>query len=437
MAESLVRDQRSAEIHLFSDGAVSGLEEFENKALPLVFHRFGQSSENVGITALDVRSNPENRDERAIYASVVNHSTNAQTVAVELLFDGVRQETRPVRVGPDESAPQVFLVTQPRDGVFTVRLAATDDLKADNQASIVSLLPQPVNVLLVTRGNRLLEKALQSVGNVRLSVVPDLTETAEYDFVVLDNLAPSYWPRGNVLAYRVAGTNWIESFTELTAPPIVDWRPTHPLLRYAGFENVQIARGVGAKVPGWAVSIADAPQASLILAGELGRQRIVWIGFDILESNWPLRVSFPIFMANAVDWLNPAAVSSASLMVKGGDPFRYALPRPEPRAKVTLPSGETRDLDLSGSPNELVFAETQRQGAYRVQAGTNNLVFCVNLLDAAESNTRPKAEIQLGQHASVQATAVRRANMEVWRTIAAFALVLLLGEWWYYHRRTE
>src|SRR6476620_4097567 len=56
MAESLVRDQRGAEIHLFSDGAVPDLSEFENKALPLVYHRVGKSSENLGIIALDVRS---------------------------------------------------------------------------------------------------------------------------------------------------------------------------------------------------------------------------------------------------------------------------------------------------------------------------------------------------------------------------------------------
>src|SRR5271169_4919330 len=51
MAESLVRDQHGAEIHLFSDGAVPDLSEFENKALPLVFHRVGKDSNNIGITA--------------------------------------------------------------------------------------------------------------------------------------------------------------------------------------------------------------------------------------------------------------------------------------------------------------------------------------------------------------------------------------------------
>src|SRR2546427_6798408 len=49
MGQSLVRDQRSAEIHLFSDGAVPELNEFENKALPLTYDRVGQSHNNLGI----------------------------------------------------------------------------------------------------------------------------------------------------------------------------------------------------------------------------------------------------------------------------------------------------------------------------------------------------------------------------------------------------
>src|SRR5499427_2984838 len=67
MAESLVRDQRDAEIHLFSDGAVPELNEFENKALPLIYHRVGKDSNNLGIIALDVRANPEDASQRAIY----------------------------------------------------------------------------------------------------------------------------------------------------------------------------------------------------------------------------------------------------------------------------------------------------------------------------------------------------------------------------------
>ena len=77
-----------------------------------------------------------------------------------------------------------------------------------------------------------------------------------------------------------------------------------------------------------------------------------------------------------------------------------------------------------------------KQGIYRLKAGTNEVAFCVNLLDAAESDTTPKAELQFGKYAKVASTTVRRANLEIWRWIAAAALAVLMFEWWYYHRRT-
>jgi hypothetical protein len=437
MAESLVRDQKDAEIHLFSDGAVPELAEFENKALPLVFHRVGKDSNNLGIIALDVRANPEDARQRAVYASVANFSTNSQETELELSLDDRLLETRPLTVPAGETSPQVFLASQTRDGVFTARLTLKDDLAADNQASIVSLLPKPVKVLLVTPGNRLLEKALRAAANVELAVTVQLTDSAAgFDFVVLDGVVPSVWPQGNVLAIHVVNTNWLEGVTRVEAPPIVDWKTSHPLLRYAGFDNVQVMQSLTAKTPTWAVSLVDSPQAPLILAGELGRQRIVWIGFDILESNWPLRVSFPIFIANAVEWLNPANSKGSQLLVKAGDAFRLPLNHPETSAQITMPGGATKSLTVDPKANEFVFGDTYNQGTYRLRLGTNETVFCVDLLDAAESNIKPRDELQLGKYTKVTATTVQRANMELWRTIAGLGLAVLLIEWWYYHRRT-
>jgi hypothetical protein len=437
MAESLVRDQRDAEIHLFSDGAVPDLSEFENKALPLVYHKVGKSSNNLGITALDVRANPENPRQRAVYASIANFSSNSIQTDVELLLDDRLLETRPLTVKAGEVSPQVFLATQSRDGVFTLHLNASDDLAADNQASIVSLLPRPVKVLLVTPGNRMLEKAFRAAAGVQLSVMKDLTDPATaFDFVVLDGVSPTVWPKGNVLAIHVINTNWVPGITRVEGPPIVDWKSTHPLMRYSGFDNVQVVESYVAKAPNWAVAIADSPQAPLMLAGELGRQRIVWIGFDVLESNWPLRVSFPIFIENAVDWLNPANAAGGQLLVKAGEAFRMGLPQPESSARITLPGGGSKTLALDPKANEFVFAETYKQGTYKLHIGTNDIVFCVDLLDKDESNIKPRDELQIGKYTKVTATKMQRANMELWRTIAGIGLVVLMGEWWFYHRRT-
>jgi len=439
MAESLVRDQRGAEIHMFSDGAVPDLSEFENKGLPLIFHRVGKDADNVGITTLDVRSNPDprNANQRAVYVSAANFSSNAVQTELEFLFDGRLLETRPLNIKAGETSPQVFFASQPRDGIFTLRLNVKDDLAADNQASIISLLPKPAKILLVTRGNRFLEKALRAVANVEVDTASDLTDPANnFDFVVLDNVPPTTWPKGNLLAIHVVNTKWFQSVSRLDAPPIVDWKSTHPLLRYAGFDNVQVASSLAVAPPPWAVSLVDAPQAPLILAGELGRQRIVWIGFDTLESNWPLRVSYPIFIANAVDWLNPANQRGGQLLVKSGEAFRMPLLHPEKTAQVTLPGGESRTFNLDEKANEFVFGATYKQGTYHVRLGTNDTTFCVNLLDAAESNIKPRDELQLGEFIKVAATTMQHTNMELWRTIAGIGLAMLLFEWWYYHRRT-
>ena len=440
MAESLVRDldpRTGPEIHLFSDGAVPELNEFENKALPLVYHRVGKTSNNLGITALDVRANPEDARQRAIYASVANFAPDDRQTDLELLLDDRLLETRPLTIPSGQTSPQVFKASQSRDGVFSVRLTSQDDLAVDNQAAIVSLMPKPVKVLLVSRGNRLLEKALRAVANVELAIATDLTDPAAgFDFVVLDDVTPMVWPKGNVLAIHVVNTNWVEGVKRVEAPPIVDWKSAHPLLRYTGFDNVQVVESLTARTPTWAVSLVETPQAPLILAGELGRQRIIWIGFDVLQSNWPLRVSFPIFIANAVEWLDPANARSGQLLVKAGDPFRLALVEPQTGAEVTLPGGATKSLKLDPTANELVFGDTYKAGVYRLRLGTNDTVFCVNLLDTAESNIKPRDELQLGKYTKVTATTTKRANMELWRTIAALALLVLLGEWWYYHRRT-
>src|SRR5262249_61059216 len=135
---------------------------------------------------------------------VATSTPTSRRRGLELFFGAPLLETRPLTVPAGETSPQVFLGAQTRDGVFTVRLTSKDDLAADNQASIVSLLPKPVKVLLVSKGNRLLEKALRAASNVELATSTELLDAAVgFDFVVLDNVAPGVWAKGNVLAFHV------------------------------------------------------------------------------------------------------------------------------------------------------------------------------------------------------------------------------------------
>ena len=430
----------SGEIHVFSDGSFPPLRELENKNLPIVYHQIGTSANNAGIVSLDVRSNPENAAERAVFAGIANPSTNIIRGEVELLFEGVRREIRPVTLPGTNTEAMVFLAAQEKDGVFTVRLRAEDALAVDDEASIVSLLPQPARVLLVTRGNALLERALRAAPGVELTVAGSAPETvAGLDVAVFDGVTPAAWPALNTLAIHVAATDWFDGeFSPVKAPVVVDWKSTHPLLRFVSFDNVPIAETLGVKTPSWGVSVVDSPQTPLIVAGERGGRRVVWIGFDVLESLWPMRISFPIFMANAVEWLNPSAAKHEQFAVRAGEAFRYRFAQPVERAELSRPDGTKEAVELRDEGREVVIGQTSRRGVYRLAAGTNDVTFCVNLLDAAESDIAPREGISAGrfdQYAKADA-GLKRANVELWRWIVLAGLALLLFEWWYYNKRT-
>jgi Ca-activated chloride channel homolog len=430
----------SGEIHLFSDGAIPNLAEFENKNLPLVYHRIGSGNRNIGIVSFDVKANPENAAQRALFLGVANPTTNAFQTDVELRFESELIEVRPITLEPTNTTPLIFFAKQTRDGVFTAKLSTDDQLASDNQASVVSLLAKPIRVLLVSRGNAYLEKVLRAVENatvITAAVAPD--NARSFDIVVLDDLTPTTWPDANVLAFHIAPTNLFPSFSTVERPMIVDWKNTHPLLRFVNFDSVTdaIEESLQVKAPNWGDVLIESPQAPLMIAGEVNHRRVVWVAFDPLRSTWPLRVTFPIFIVNAMDWLNPSSASAGQFVVRAGTPLRIPISGSVNSARITRPDGTVRDLPLAPETREIVFGETTRQGVYKLEAGTNNLSFCVNVLDAFESNITPRDELPLGKFgARVKAAGSVRANKEIWRWLAGAGLFVLLFEWWFYHRRT-
>jgi hypothetical protein len=106
-------------------------------------------------------------------------------------------------------------------------------------------------------------------------------------------------------------------------------------------------------------------------------------------------------------------------------------------AQVTTPDGSVRAVPVDKAAREIIFGETAQQGIYKLHAGTNQITFCVNLMDAGESDIHPRDELPIGKFgAGIAATKLQRANTELWRWIALAGLCVLLFEWWWYHKRT-
>ena len=432
LSQNLSRNRPKVEVHLFSDGVSSDLDAFELQDLNLEYHRLGKGGGNLGITSLEVRSNPEQLGQQSVFATIGNFSTNTMSSEVSLFFDDQMIGNQRLTVRPTNTASLVFSSNQRTNGVFRMKLKNDDFLQVDNIGSVMGLTRRNVEVLLITKGNVFLEKALRSIDDVNLIVKSSLTDsTPNVDVMVLDSIRPAVWPSGNVMAINTQSTNWFQPSGLLESPPIVDWKSAHPILRFVNFDNVQVAQSLNSELPTWMNPIVETQSVPLIAVGENDANRCVWVGFNPLDSTWPLRVSFPIFIANAIDWLDPKIVTNLS----AGEPFSMRMAEKGSAVIVTLPDGEIVETSTMGN-GEFVFADTFQQGVYHAKYGTNEISFCVNLLDAGESAIESRDVLKLGKYGRVEATLQLDADKELWRWFAITCLLLLVFEWWFYHRRT-
>jgi len=152
------------------------------------------------------------------------------------------------------------------------------------------------------------------------------------------------------------------------------------------------------------------------------------IGFELARSDLPLKVEFPILLANAMSWLAGRDSPATERAVRAGQPA--TIQTPALSASITTPAGETREV--AARDGSVVFADTLRVGTYDVRAAPS---FAASLLSEAESNTAPRDSIKTRSGEASGQMETFHSEREAWRWIALIALAVLIIEWWAYHRR--
>jgi hypothetical protein len=161
----------------------------------------------------------------------------------------------------------------------------------------------------------------------------------------------------------------------------------------------------------------------------------VWCGFDVRETDLPLRVAFPIFINSSLQWLTAKRGTSgeSGAPTRAGDVVALSPPANETEIGITRPDGSTLRVPLQTNP--LLFSGTTEVGIYKASAGKNwNQQFGVSLLSKTESDLTPRDAIPVGDGKPIQSESRARANKELWAYLALVALALLGIEWWVYHR---
>ncbi len=436
MALELGRTGPPAEIHLFTDAAFAPLQIPGGGAPPLRWHVVGRRSDNVGITALEVRKSLYGALEHQAFLALGNFAAEPKSFALRLLLDGVPLTEQRVDLPPQVRRSFVIPFTHRGGGILRAEIGLQDDLQTDNRAHVVLPEPHVLRVLLLTRGNFFLERALRVDPQVMLQVGAPETfppESWEADVVVLDSYAPATLPPGRYLLVRSLPRNApLRQVGSADMPAILDWEREHPAMRYLDLSGLVVQQAMKVRPLGGGRAVVESSLTPLVYTWDDGGVRAIFVGFDFSRSDLPVRAAFPLFVSNALRWLYPNRLEDLHLQLRPGEAITLDAP-PEMRAAAILdPLGRRRAAELEAG--QLVYGETRQTGIYTVRAGPVSRRYAVNLLDEEESNLAPGRGAAASAGTEV-AEPIYQSPRELWMPLAAAALLALVAEAILYYRR--
>ena len=424
-----------SEIVVFTDGTLADPLGLGPQPVPVRFVKIGQSGDNQGVSALEVRRAPGEAAHFAGYAQVTNYADTPTRVPVRLTADGAPLETRLVDLPARGRAELPFEVPAGARSV-AVALGGRDSLALDDRAEVTVPENRRRAALLVSRSPQPWEQALGSLPGLDLTMLaPAAYRDSGAELVVLDGFVPPTLPGGQLLVVNPPpGNGLAEVLGDVRDARVTSFDARHPLLRSLDLGAIRLVKAARLAVPRWAGSVAETPGGPLILAGELDGRRVVVLGFDPLVSGLEKLVTFPILVANAAEYLggsgtDPSVAPGQAVMLPiGAEAQEAVLERPDGSRQAVPAGAGSAKIDSADQVGRYTLRQRLPGGEWLTRS------FFVDLFGEAEADTAPRDRPPWPAAVPLEAGA-QRPGPPIWSPFAALALALLGAEWLHFIRR--
>jgi VWA domain-containing protein/aerotolerance regulator-like protein len=429
----------------------------------------GQESDNFGITSFEARRSPGGATQVFVRVANWGREKASRDLRIFALGDSSALDVKELLLEPGQQKTENLSVRLSSEmTVLRAELSSGDALADDDVAWAVLPPSSKLKVLAYSDDLYFLKNAIRKLPLGRyappeilpVSRLPGPGEAAplawqKMDLVIFDGCVPSSLPVSGgyffiapekKLPLERAGVG-----EEITSPGIVDWDHTHALTRFTSFGNLLVAKARPIVLGHGQINLLETTGGAIVAAWQRDNLRIVTIGFDLYESNWPLLASFPIFFVNSADWLAAASPKWSGAGLRCGEPLKLdaALWAESVRngsviVSIKKPDNSSEKLELRlGHPR--VFSGTEMPGVYSVSGGSRGVkaLFGCAVLSNRESRNRARDSLKFAvsgvRGASWQLAGntenVSRSGREIWKYFAIAALALMLIEWHVYNRR--
>ena len=399
-------DGKKTSVLVYTDGIGAA----DTKNLEDRFHAsiyvMGEAADNV---ANDFLSCVRDENGYQAAAGLTNYSAKAATLEIALYEDDKTLDVRSVTIPAKESYTALFEDIawngKPlRSEISSIRFEgseAGDALSADNTTYAIQSEAAQYDAVLIGKGNTYIQKAYEAISGESL-VLAGSDSALEAD----DTRARIY-DAGTADAQKDSLNRML--FADATD---ADDKEEHVALTVSDTEITSGIKDFGIGVnttytydlPDWATGFLWAGKKCAGYYGEHDGIRVVVVGFDIRESDFPLQAEFPVFMANALGFLNDSSLLAQNVYVAG-------------ERMVYHPQ---TDVDVN-----TLTASTDKAGLYEVSAGDKTEGYVVRFATSTQSDASVTAE-STGDGVTAQAGMTRKSVRSL---VIVLILLLLILEW--------
>jgi hypothetical protein len=433
-------------IVVITDGNLAHPGGLAGAALPIEVVTVGTPVDNAAIVRVDVRSGVDptlGKEQVQGFLVVANFGRRPRDLYVTMREENASDvlASRRVAVGPGERVP-VELGFYPSPGDYrkglVFELSPRDAMPVDDVA--YARVPAGDKLPVVLAGaSPWIERALAADPMVDLHAVPvaDLSHGAPVDldaFVVVDGACPDAAPGGDLLVVHPPPGRCLGAVVgaPVDHPDITSWDRADPRMRFLTLDGVHVARASLIDPEGAAQRLVNARRGTIVADVSTAARTATLVGFDVGDSDWPLKASFVLFVRNLLEQSRTHRAHGVTGPARTGEPLRVSLPQGAEHVTAVGPDGAPIDASVRGGL--AILPDVARAGFYRVawqgrQPGS--VLVPANLTSAAESDLSQQALPADPGKVTVSAAAAPPAHHEWAWLLALGALALVVFDvWW-------
>lgn len=423
LVKSMTKNKESYRVVFYTDKSIE--TDIEN----LVFKTIGSPHDNLAIENLSCK---KDKDSIGVLVQIRNYGSKDVKTDLIIYTENQIYDVQEIILKANENK-KLYIDGIPNTNIVKAEIDAEDALMADNIRYSVVNSSKIRKVLMITTGNIFLEKAIALNENIELYKTNEvLTDVKGYDLYIYDGRLPDNLPTdGNIFILNPSNIDGVIKVNEMIKQGSLSVSEDE-LLKYVDFD-ISMSKVKTLSPPDWAKSFIYSDDEAIGFKGIKDNQKFVVLGFDIHDTDLPLKYSFPIFIQNVLDYTLSLNTQKNTSVISGKGIEIDVSPK---ASEVYIETPNKNKMKIAPPFPVSVYTNTNEAGVYTIEQKIENKIylnyFASNVNTLKESDVRQAIEDT--NQASVKDNARKNAMMNIKNIFLILALLFLGAEWVVYNR---